>query len=73
MFISGQKYDDKNKQKKYVILLHMFKLNLLTRCTQREQNTQLNVTSLTSVIKFCKENNKIKPNMKINVQWISPN
>ena len=31
-----------------------------TRCTQREQNARLDVTSLTSVIKYCKEDNKLK-------------
>ena len=30
-----------------------------------EQNALLNVTSLGSVRKYCKENNKIKPNMKL--------
>ena len=34
-----------------------------TRCTQREQNARLHVTSLSSDIKYCKEDNKIKPNM----------
>ena len=34
-----------------------------TRCTQREQNAQLHVTSLSSDIKYCKEDIKIKPNM----------
>ena len=32
-----------------------------TRCTQREQNARLHVTSLSSDIKYCKEDNK--PNM----------
>ena len=31
-----------------------------TRCTQREQNARLHVTSLSSDIKYCKEDNKIK-------------
>ena len=34
-----------------------------TRCTQREQNARLHITSLLSDIKYCKEDNKIKPNM----------
>ena len=34
-----------------------------TRSTQREQNAQLLVTSLSSDIKYCTEDNKIKPNM----------
>ena len=34
-----------------------------TRCTQREQNARLHVTSLSRDIKYCKEDNKIKPNM----------
>ena len=38
-----------------------------TRCTQREQNTQLDVISLTSVIKYCTGNNKIKLNMYISI------
>ena len=38
-----------------------------TRCTQREQNARLHVTSLSSDIKYCKEDNKIKPNMQINL------
>ena len=37
-----------------------------------EQNARLDVSSLASVIKYCKENNKIKTNMQINFQWISP-
>ena len=35
----------------------------ITRCTQREQNARLHVTSLSSDRKYCKEDNKIKPNM----------
>ena len=35
----------------------------ITRCTQREQNARLLVTSLSSDIKYCTEDNKIKPNM----------
>ena len=34
-----------------------------TRYTQRKKNTLLDVTSLASVIKYCKEDNKLKPNM----------
>ena len=34
-----------------------------TGCTQREQNAQLLVTSLSSDINYCTEDNKIKPNM----------
>ena len=37
--------------------------NLQTRCTQKEQNARLHVTSLSSDRKYCKEDNKIKPNM----------
>ena len=38
-------------------------IQIITRCTQREQNARLHVTSLSSDIKYCKEDNKIKPNM----------
>ena len=38
-------------------------VTIKTRCTQREQNTRLHVTSLSSDIKYFKEDNKIKPNM----------
>ena len=37
--------------------------NRKTRCTQREQNARLHVTSLSSDIKYFKGDNKIKPNM----------
>ena len=42
---------------------HVLFTKAKTRCTQRDQNARLDVTSLTSVIKYCEENNKIKPNM----------
>ena len=46
---------------KLCFVVHVFQYK--TRCTQREQNARLDVTSLTRVIKYCKENNKIIPNM----------
>ena len=48
----GNKYNRRNSRITYT-----------TRCTQREQNARLLVTSLSSDIKYCTEDNKIKPNM----------
>ena len=50
----------------FVVIIQIQNLvdfNQTTRCTQREQNAQLLVTSLSSDIKYCTEDNKIKPNM----------
>ena len=52
----------KGERKYLCIILKDLKLEI-TRCTQREQNARLHVTSLSSDIKYCKEDNKIKPNM----------
>ena len=36
---------------------------IITKYTRTEQNVRLDVTSLESVTTYCKEDNKIKPNM----------
>ena len=56
--------DTSKRYKSDLCQISLFNLNTnYTRCTQREQNARLHVTSLSSDIKYCKEDNKIKPNM----------